>query len=127
FSYGIWDLIGGLRYQRYTLEGQTTLPSNNPFGMAPGQYNIDNTETSWDPKVPLAAQVAPWLQPYVTYSQSMRAPTVSESLMTGFHPYAPPFYTLQFVANPFLVPESQRGWEFGVNVMKDGVFAPRDK
>ncbi len=127
FSYGIWDLIGGLRYQEFNLTGNTTLPANNPFGLTPGNYDIDNSELSWDPKVTLAAQVLPWLQPYATYSQSMRAPTVSETLMTGFHPYAPPFYTLQFVPNPFLLPESQKGWEFGFNIKQDGVFATGDR
>ncbi|MFA5900170.1 MAG: TonB-dependent receptor [Hyphomicrobium sp.] len=127
FSYGMWDLIGGLRYQNYNLEGTTTLGSNNPFGMPAGTYNLDNSESSWDPKVTLAARLTDWLQPYVTYSQSMRAPTVSESLMTATHPYFPPYYVLEFVPNPFLVPEKQKGWEFGFNVMKDGVFAPRDK
>jgi hemoglobin/transferrin/lactoferrin receptor protein len=127
FSYGIWDLIGGLRYQEFNLDGQTTLTSGNPFGLPAGDYAIDNSESSWDPKVTLAAQVLPWLQPYVTYSQSMRAPTIGETLMTGVHPYFPPYYVLEFVPNPFLVPESQKGWEFGFNVKQDGVFAPKDK
>lgn len=127
FSYGIWDLIGGLRYQKFNLEGETALTSGNPFGLPAGAYSIDNSESSWDPKVTLAAQVTPWLQPYVTYSQSMRAPTVSETLMTATHPYFPPYYVLEFVPNPFLVPESQKGWEFGFNLKQDGVFAPKDK
>lgn len=127
FSYGIWDLIAGLRYQKFNLDGTATLLANNPFGLTPGQYDLDESESSWDPKVTLAAQVTPWLQPYVTYSQSMRAPTVNETLMTATHPYFPPYYVLEFVPNPFLVPEKQKGWEFGFNVMKDGVFAPRDK
>ncbi len=127
FSYGMWDLIGGLRYQHFNLDGQTTLKAGNPFGLPAGAYEIDNSESSWDPKVTLAAQVTPWLQPYVTYSQSMRAPTVSETLMTGTHPYAPGFFELEFVPNPFLVPESQRGWEIGFNVLESGIFAPNDK
>ena len=84
------------------------------------------TSSSWDPKVTLAAQVTPWLQPYVTYSQSMRAPTASETLMTGVHPYSA-YFNLRFLPNPFLVPEKQKGWELGFNIKKDGVFAPRDK
>jgi hemoglobin/transferrin/lactoferrin receptor protein len=127
FSYGMWDLIAGLRYQRFNLEGTTTLSASNPFGLPAGQYDIDSSESSWDPKVTLAAQVTPWLQPYVTYSQSMRAPTVNETLMTATHPYFPPYYVLEFVPNPFLVPEKQKGWEFGFNVLKDNVFASRDK
>jgi len=127
FSYGMWDLITGLRYQHFNLEGQTTLNAGNPFGLPAGNYTIDNSESSWDPKVTLAAQVTPWLQPYITYSQSMRAPTVSETMMTGMHPYAPGFFELEFIPNPFLVPESQKGWEIGFNVLKGGIFTPDDK
>ncbi len=127
FSYGIWDLIGGLRYQKFNLDGQTVLTAANPFGLPAGTYDLDQSESSWDPKVTLAAQVTDWLQPYVTYSQSMRAPTTNETLMTATHPYFPPYYVLEFVPNPFLVPEKQKGWEFGFNVMKDGILTPRDK
>jgi hemoglobin/transferrin/lactoferrin receptor protein len=56
----------------------------------------------------------------------MRAPTASETLMTGVHPYSQ-YFNLRFLPNPFLVPEEQKGWEFGFNVMKDGLFAPKDK
>jgi len=127
FSYGIWDLIAGLRYQKFNLEGSTTLTSASPYGLPAGTYDIDTSESSWDPKVTLAAQVAPWLQPYVTYSQSMRAPTVNETLITATHPYGGPYYVLEFVPNPFLVPEKQKGWELGFNVKQDNVFAPGDK
>jgi len=56
----------------------------------------------------------------------MRAPTASETLMSGVHPYSQ-FFNLRFLPNPFLVPEEQKGWEFGFNVMKDGLLAPKDK
>lgn len=127
FSYGIWDLIAGLRYQHFNLEGETTLAAGNPLGIAAGNYSVDESESSWDPKITLAAQVTPWLQPYVTYSQSMRAPTVNETLMAGSHPYVPGIITVEFVANPFLKPEEQRGWEFGFNVKQDGILTSKDR
>lgn len=129
FSYGIWDLIGGLRYQHFTLEGETTLYDLNPFGLPGGDYAFDEEESSWDPKVTLAARVLPWLQPYVTYSQSMRAPTVSETLMTGLHPITSPSFNmdLHFLPNPFLQPEEQKGWEFGFNVKQNSIFTRGDK
>lgn len=127
FSYGMWDLIAGLRYQKFNLEGTGTLTASNPYGLPGGTYSVDTSESSWDPKVTLAAQVTPWLQPYVTYSQSMRAPTVNETLITATHPYGGPYYVLEFVPNPFLVPEKQKGWELGFNVKQDGVFVAGDK
>ncbi|XSG82209.1 MAG: TonB-dependent receptor domain-containing protein [Methyloligella sp. ZOD6] len=128
FSYGIWDLTAGIRYNEYKLEGNTFLAATNPYGLPEGEYDIDNDYSSWDPKVTLAAQATPWLQPYVTYSESMRAPTVQETLMTGLHPIpiGGPTLNLTFLPNPFLKPEFQKGWEFGFNIAQDSVFRPGD-
>jgi hemoglobin/transferrin/lactoferrin receptor protein len=128
FSYGMFDLIGGLRYDRFSLEGHGSVTAANPLGPAlpAGPYTVDRDEGRVDPKVTLAAQVLPWLQPYVTYSESMRAPTISETLTGGDHPPTggPP---MSFFPNPFLDPEIQKGWELGFNVMQDRIFTARDR
>jgi hemoglobin/transferrin/lactoferrin receptor protein len=127
-SYGIVDLIGGLRYDSYTLEGSGSVTAANPlFPTLPaGPYVVDRDDGRVDPKITLAVQAMPWLQPYVTYSESMRAPTISETLTGGDHPPTggPP---MSFFPNPFLDPEVQKGWEFGFNIVQDAVFTPHDR
>jgi hemoglobin/transferrin/lactoferrin receptor protein len=130
FSQSIFDLIVGLRYDMYDITGKGTIPAlpNNPVTglpqslpafLAVGPYSVDKTEERLNPKVTLAAQVLPWLQPYVTYSESSRAPTVSELLTGGVHPGGT---SVSFLPNPFLDPEIQKGWEFGANVRQDNLL-----
>src|SRR5207244_957098 len=72
WSYGIVDLITALRYDRYTLDGTFTATNAggpSPIGLPPGTYTLDKSEGHASPKITLAAQVTPWLQPYVTYSE----------------------------------------------------------
>jgi hemoglobin/transferrin/lactoferrin receptor protein len=123
FSYGIFDLIAGLRYDTYQLDGTFTAAANNPLGLAPGSYDLDQSEGRANPKITLAAQVLPWLQPYVSYGEAFRAPTINETMLGGNHPSA----GVQFFPNPFLEPEIQRGWEFGANIRKDRLFTPNDQ
>jgi len=77
-----------------------------PPGVTPGPYTIDKSDGRFDPKLTLAAQVLDWLQPYVTYSESFRAPTISETLTGGIHPGGT---NISFQPNPFLDPEIQKG------------------
>lgn len=116
FRYGILDFTAGLRFSRYTLDGSGTV-----YGSA---YDVDTDETSLDPKFTLAANVTSWLQPYVSWGQSMRAPSLQETMLGGDHPGT----TGQgFVPNPYLKPERQQGWEFGANVHRDNLLAPQDR
>jgi hemoglobin/transferrin/lactoferrin receptor protein len=124
FSVGVFDLIAGLRYDTYTLDGTYIVQPGppHPLGLAPGTYKLDQSEGRLNPKITLAAQLLPWLQPYVTYSESFRAPTLFESVLGGNHPGG----GFSFKANPFLEPEVQKGWEVGANIRKDGLFKPGD-
>ncbi|WP_244534703.1 TonB-dependent receptor [Hyphomicrobium sp. CS1GBMeth3] len=126
FSYGIFDLIGGLRYDRFKVDGQGSVGPGNPLGMPPGPYVVDVDEGRWNPKVTLAATPWQWLQPYVTYAEAFRAPTVSELLTGGVHPATggPPMF---FSPNPFLEPEISKGWEFGANIFVDGLLTRDDR
>jgi hemoglobin/transferrin/lactoferrin receptor protein len=126
FSYGIFDLIGAVRYDRYTLDGTFTATNAggpSPIGLPPGTYTLDKAEGRVDPKITLAAQVTPWLQPYVTYSEAFRPPTIQESLLGGAHPTGG---NVVFYPNPFLDPEILKGWEFGANIKADGLLVARD-
>lgn len=124
FSKGIFDLIVGLKYDMYGINGSGTAPAVPlPPGVDPGPYKVDKDGGAFDPKVTLAAQVTDWLQPYITYSETMRSPTAAELFIGGNHPGAG---RISFVPNPFLAPESQRGIEIGANIKHDGIFTPAD-
>jgi hemoglobin/transferrin/lactoferrin receptor protein len=123
FSYGMFDLIGGLRYDTYKLEGSFPTPVINPLGVPLGSNTLDQDEGRLNPAVTLAAQVLPWLQPYAKYAEAFRAPDISETMLGGSHPGG----TFSFAPNPFLKPEVQKGWEFGANVVVDGLLVGRDR
>lgn len=125
FSYGIFDFTAGLRYDMFTLDGVGSVTASNPLGMPAGAYEVNRDDSRLNPKATLAANVTPWLQPYVTYSETMRAPTVNETFTGGSHPATggPP---QSFFPNPFLEPEIAKGWEFGFNVKQDRVLTPYD-
>lgn len=127
FTLGMFDLIGGLRWDEYKLDGSFDNPANNPLGLPAGITVLDKQESRWSPKVTLAATVTDWLQPYVTYSESMRAPTINETMFGGSHPGGTSNFGGVFFPNPFLDPEIQRGWEFGANIKKDNVLSRGDR
>ena len=117
FSYGIFDLTGGLRYNFYSLEGSGYL--NNAY------YDVDISEGSVDPKLTVAVNATDWLQPYVTWSRSMRAPTLQETMLGGDHPGSSS--TSSYAPNPDLEPETQQGWDIGVNFHRQGVWRVGDR
>lgn len=118
FTYGIFDLIGALRYDFYGLDG-----SADAGPTSGGAYTVDQSKGSLNPKVTLAVNPTDWIQPYVTYSHSQRAPTLQETMLGGDHPGAT---SASFVPNPSLLPESQRGWELGVNIKHNGLLTADD-
>jgi len=123
FSQGIFDFIAGLRYDTFTLNGSGTTVVPFPPIPVPGPYTVDKSDGGFSPKFTLSAKPFTWFQPYVTYSQSFRAPTVSETLAGGSHPGAA---TFAFQPNPFLEAEKQKGWEFGFNSVYGRIFAGDD-
>lgn len=124
FSYGMFDLIAGLRYDEFKLDGRGSVAAGNPLGMPAGPYKVDRTDGRFDPKITLAVKPVDWFQPYVTYAEAMRGPTVNETFMGGNHPGAGPAQS--FFPNPFLEPEIQKGWEFGFNSSVDRLFTHND-
>ncbi len=130
FSKSIFDLIVGMRYDWFDLAGHgdaqtcATPPCATPLPpfLTPGPYSVDKSDSGFSPKVTLAAKPYSWFQPYVTYSESMRFPTISETLAGGSHPNG----GSTTLPNPFLDPESQSGWEFGFNTRYDGLFTRND-
>lgn len=125
FSKGIFDLIVGLKYDMYSINGSGN--ANPLLGLPPGvpsgPFKLDKDGGAFDPKVTLAAQVTDWFQPYITYSETQRSPSVAELFTGGNHPGAS---NIGFLPNPLLDPESQQGLEVGANFKKDGLFTRDD-
>ncbi|MCR6701628.1 MAG: TonB-dependent receptor [Dokdonella sp.] len=115
-SVGITDVIVGLRYDRFTLKGHGSVTAGNPLGMPEGPYTVDRSDGRFNPKLTLALNPADWVQPYVSWSKTFRPPTISETMTGGSHPASggPP---QSFFPNPFLKPETSRGWEAGANFL----------
>lgn len=101
-------VLTGLRYDTFKLENS--------------DENIKNDDGRFNPKVTVAYNVTDWLQPYVTYSHSMRAPSLQETMLGGVAHSG----TGMMHGNPNLLPELQRGWELGVNVKRDGLLTAED-
>lgn len=121
FSYNMVDLIAGLRYDFYTLKGSGY--ENSTGGAVPvGAWTVSQDQGRFDPKITLALNPYDWLQPYVTYAETMRAPTASETMIGGEHPGS----SVSYSANPYLQPEISKGWEFGVNIRRDNLLVAND-
>lgn len=121
WNYDRLQLLTGLRYDFYKLNG--TADSGLPGYEDGGVYTTDQSKGLWNPKVTLAYNVTDWLQPYVTYSHSMRAPTLQETMIGGSHPGST---SSSYVPNPYLLPEEQRGWDIGLNIKQDDLLTAGD-
>ncbi|MTI17117.1 TonB-dependent hemoglobin/transferrin/lactoferrin family receptor [Rhodobacteraceae bacterium RKSG542] len=113
-EYSEWlQVIGGLRFDAYQLEGGTT----------------ENTGHRLSPKITLG--VTPFedtafsgLQFYGTYAEGYRAPSITETLISGSHGPSAPF---EFIPNPDLKAETAKNLEAGVNYAGEGLFKPEDQ
>jgi hemoglobin/transferrin/lactoferrin receptor protein len=125
-GFGIVDLIVGLRYDRYTVEGSGSVTASNPVGLPAGPYVVDREEGKFLPKVTLAVNPTDWFQPYVSVSKSFRPPTISETMSGGDHPATggPP---QSFFPNPAINPETSKGWEVGANFSGASLFNADDR
>jgi hemoglobin/transferrin/lactoferrin receptor protein len=109
WNYNDLQVLTGLRLDHFKLKNDAD--------------NVDNSKTLLNPKITVAYHVTDWLQPYVTYSHSMRAPSLQETMIGGTHPAGA---SANYLPNPNLQPEELRGWELGVNVQKNDLIANGD-
>ncbi|SOB93683.1 TonB-dependent receptor domain-containing protein [Rhodobacter maris] len=110
FTQGKWEITAGLRASSYSLDGEASLGT------------IDISDQSLDPKLTVAYQLTDWVQPYVTLSRGMRAPTLQETMLGGTHPGG----GVGMIANPALEPETEQGYEIGFNLTREGLFTQGD-
>lgn len=99
-------IVGALRHDGYRLDG--------------GAYRACGARVS--PKITVGVAPVGGLELYGTYAEGYRAPTITETLMEGIHPF-PAFAILP---NPALRPEVARTVEGGANLRADGVVGPGD-
>lgn len=121
FTYDIYELTVGARYDHFTIDGKGVARADNPV-LPAGPYEVHRSEGTFNPKVTLAVNPTDWIQPYITYAESSRAPTINETMAGGSNPSG--FTIAQ--ANPFLKPEKSRGIEVGANLRFDAIFTDSD-
>lgn len=107
-AWGIFDVIGGLRYDQYELSSPTR--------------SSDGSRLS--PKITAGFRPFDGIQLYGTYAEGYRAPSITETLVEGLHPAPASF---RFIPNPNLRPEIGRTVEAGVNLKFNDVWAKGDR
>lgn len=121
-----WELEAGLRRDSYRLSGNGSVfagyMASGATAYRPFEVNRHNAKLS--PRLTLTALPAPGWRVYLSHSQGMRPPHLTEILMTGSHPGA---FTFPYLPNPGLVEERARNWELGASLMLDDWFRQGDK
>jgi len=107
FFNDIIDVIGALRYDNYELDGGTT--------------GLSDERVS--PKITVGVTPVRGFTLFGTYAEGFRAPALSETLISGFHPG---FAHFQLTPNPELKPEVAHNFEGGVNLKFDNVLKTGD-
>lgn len=120
-NYLSWlEVIGAVRYDQYIFN-------------AAGQ---ENNKSRFSPKITIGVTPVTGVQPYVSYAEGYRSPTLTETLVIGAHPTGggpgafvcpdgnPGFFC--FAQNLNLRPEIGRNKEIGVNFKYDSVLRPGD-
>lgn len=105
--FDIVELVGAVRYDSYSLESTV------------GGLEDDHVS----PKVTAAVTPVPGLTMFATYAEGFRAPSVTETLNSGFHPG---FAHFLIVPNAELRPEVAHNTEGGVNLKYNNVVTTGD-
>jgi len=98
--------VGALRFDSYELSG--------------GGVTSDGSRVS--PKLTIGIEPFKGIEFYGTYAEGYRAPSITETLIQGSHPF--PIFNI--LPNPDLRPEVAHNLEGGVNVQYDGVLKAGD-
>lgn len=113
----IYQLELNLNYTESKVQGLKPACADNELCFPHGEATLNLIDRAWNPSVTLSAQVTPWLQPFVGWSRSSRAPNVQEV-----------FFANEGGAsmNPFLKPEKADTLQAGFNINKEGIFTDKD-
>ena len=113
----IYQLELNLNYTESKVQGLKPACADNELCFPQAEAQLNLVDRAWNPSVNLSAQVTPWLQPFVSWNRSSRAPNVQEV-----------FFANEGGAsmNPFLKPEQADTFQAGFNINKEGVFTETD-
>ena len=122
-NYSTWlEVISAIRYDHYDLHSPTVATGGGG--------------DRFSPKITIGVTPAAGLTPYVSYAEGYRAPSITETLISGAHATGggPAFFPCPdgtvglfcFLPNPNLRPEVGKNKELGLNVKYDGIFAAND-
>lgn len=87
--------------------------------------DIDRSGSALLPSATIELTPLDWFRPYISYSHSMRPPTISEAFFAGGSPGdgAP---GIGYAPYEGLLPETARTWEVGANLSFDGLLLDED-
>jgi hemoglobin/transferrin/lactoferrin receptor protein len=117
FNKDIYQLDLNLNYTRSQVEGHKPACADNEKCFPQGATTLKLDDKAFNPSATFSAQVTPWLQPFVSWSQSSRAPHVQEVFFANEGGIS---------MNPFLKPEKAQTWEAGFNVNKKSLLVEQD-
>ncbi|CUX46427.1 TonB-dependent hemoglobin/transferrin/lactoferrin family receptor [Agrobacterium tumefaciens] len=86
--------------------------------------DIDRTYSDWLPSATIELKPVDWFRPYVSYSQSLRPPTILEAFFAGARPGDSAGY--EYAPNQALRAEKATTYEIGANISFDGVLLDDD-
>jgi hemoglobin/transferrin/lactoferrin receptor protein len=121
-NYSSWlEVVSAARYDKYELEST----------------NIRSTGERVSPKITVGITPIKGVTPYVSYAEGYRAPSITETLIAGYHaqPFnGPAFFNCPggggglfcFLQNPYLRPEIGKTSEAGLNLKYDNIFSGGD-
>jgi len=122
-NWSIVQLIGGLRYDTYSLNGSGVNETGGITSLPAGPFVVDKSAGAVSPKLTLAVNpLAPWML-YASYGLGFRPPALTETLMEGAHPG---LGFLRFVPNPDLDAERTHGWEVGSKLAYSNLIETAD-
>lgn len=120
-NYSTWfEAVSAIRYDRYNLQSGTTNTGGDRFS----------------PKITLGVTPVAGFQPYLSYAEGYRAPSITETVISGAHATGggPAFFVCPdgtsglfcFQPNPNLRPEVGKNKEVGINLKYDNIFSASD-
>ena len=103
----------------------TGITTNTPVTEYPAHnVDIDRTYSAWLPSATIELKPVDWFRPYVSYSQSLRPPTILEAFFAGARPGDSAGY--EYAPNQALRAEKATTYEIGANMSFDGVLLDDD-